>query len=30
MACKALRYMESSQVQAGLEHLHANEPASIC
>lgn len=29
MACKALRYMESSQVLAGLEYLHSNEPASI-
>lgn len=29
MACKALRCMESSQVRAGLEYLHANEPASI-
>jgi len=29
MACKALRYMDSSNVLAGLEHLHASEPASI-
>ncbi len=29
MACKALRYMESSQVLAGLDYLHSNEPASI-
>ena len=27
--CNALRYMESSQVLAGLEYLHANEPTSI-
>jgi hypothetical protein len=29
MAWNALRYMESSQVLAGLEYLYANEPASI-
>ena len=29
MACKALRYMESSQLLAGLEHLYSNEPNSI-
>jgi hypothetical protein len=29
MVCKALRYMESSQVLAGLEYLHSNEPTSI-
>jgi hypothetical protein len=28
-ACNALRYMESSQVLAGLEYLRANEPTSI-
>ena len=29
MACKALRYMESSQLLAGLEYLHSNELNSI-
>jgi len=29
MTCKALRYMDSSKVLAGLEHLRASEPASI-
>jgi hypothetical protein len=29
MACRALRYMESSQVLAGLEYLRACEPTSI-
>lgn len=29
MACKALRYMESSQLHAGLEYLHSHEPNSV-
>src|SRR5262245_9134728 len=29
MVCNALRYMESSQVLAGLEYLRASQPASI-
>lgn len=29
VACKALRYMESSQLLAGLDYLHSHEPASI-
>ncbi|MEZ5961607.1 MAG: HEAT repeat domain-containing protein [Hyphomonadaceae bacterium] len=29
MACKALRYMESSQVCAGLDYLKSQEPASV-
>lgn len=29
MACKPLRYMERSQVLAGLEYLNSSEPASI-
>ncbi len=29
MACKALRYMESSQLHAGLDYLHSHEPASV-
>jgi HEAT repeats len=29
MACRALRYMESSQVLAGLEYLRESEPTSI-
>lgn len=28
-ACKALRYMESSQMRAGLEYLHLHEPTSV-
>jgi hypothetical protein len=29
MACKALRYMEGSQLHAGLDYLHSHEPASV-
>jgi len=29
MACGALRYMESSQIHAGLEHLRSHEPNSV-
>lgn len=29
MACKALRYMESSQLHSGLEYLHSHDPASV-